>query len=127
MPKPIPGIASSATAPWIIESIERAVASARSIDPRNRASAVVTNPISKAVLYEAGFKFPGHTEFLADLCSRAECESPKPIMLLVGGGLRVALATIHMPLMQVGDALSQELFDPDGANYASRSKTAIWN
>jgi 4-hydroxythreonine-4-phosphate dehydrogenase len=71
------------------------------------AAAVVTNPISKAILYEAGFTFPGHTEFIADLCSTSEAPI-KPIMMLVGGGLSVALATIHVPLMKVLDHLTPD-------------------
>lgn len=98
------GDASPHHADAIIESIERAVHLTRS----GVSSGVVTNPISKAVLYEAGFEHPGHTEFLAALCT--EGEAPKrPVMMLVGGGLKVALATIHMPLMQVGASLNTNL------------------
>ena len=100
-----PGKPSEKQASWIIESIERAVEDALG----GHASAVVTNPISKAGLYEAGFEFPGHTEFLAHLCSNENSLPPTPVMMLIGGGLRVALATIHMPLMQVGSALSKDL------------------
>lgn len=60
------------------------------------ASGIVTLPIAKAPLYAAGFRFPGHTEFIADLCA-----TPAPIMMLAGPSLRVALATIHVPLAQV--------------------------
>ena len=56
-----PGRPSAANAAATIESIERAVSAVRDGDAR----AVVTNPIAKATLYEAGFRFPGHTEFLA--------------------------------------------------------------
>jgi 4-hydroxythreonine-4-phosphate dehydrogenase len=71
------------------------------------ARAMVTNPIAKAVLYESGFPFPGHTEFLADLTKDAPCPEPRgPVMMLVGGGLKVALATIHVPLRDVSAALS---------------------
>lgn len=64
-----------------------------------RASGLVTNPISKSLLSRAGFGHPGHTEFLAELC-QGEGRAAEPVMMLVGGGLRVALATIHMPLVQ---------------------------
>lgn len=92
-------------APWIIASIEIAVSAALFNNP-DQASAVVTNPISKAVLYEAGFEHPGHTEYLAHLCQSDQNPALKPVMMLIGGGLRVALATIHMPLMDVGKSLS---------------------
>ncbi|MEQ1890535.1 MAG: 4-hydroxythreonine-4-phosphate dehydrogenase PdxA, partial [Alphaproteobacteria bacterium] len=72
-------------------------------------SALVTNPIEKAVLYEAGFRHPGHTEFLAELT----CAAAPPVMLLTcpasgkAPGLRVALATVHLPLAQVAPNLSR--------------------
>ena len=69
------------------------------------AAAVVTNPIAKALLYRAGFKHPGHTEFLAELAADGG-PAPRPVMMLSGGGLRVALATIHTPLAQVPGLLS---------------------
>ena len=98
------GTPSGAYASSIIDSIKTATRFA--ID--GHASAVVTNPISKAVLYQEGFEFPGHTEFIADLCKDTAHSVDRPIMMLVGGGLRVALATIHVPLMQVLDHLSAE-------------------
>ncbi len=98
------GTPSGAYAAGIIESIKTATRFA--ID--GHASAVVTNPISKAVLYQEGFAFPGHTEFIADLCTENADSVERPIMMLVGGGLRVALATIHVPLMQVPSLLSAE-------------------
>ncbi|MEM9055286.1 MAG: 4-hydroxythreonine-4-phosphate dehydrogenase PdxA [Pseudomonadota bacterium] len=81
----------------IIESIRLATEHTLS----GQSAAIVTNPISKAVLYEAGFSHPGHTEFIAGICSAADSQTYKPVMMLIGGGLRVALATIHVPLMQV--------------------------
>lgn len=98
--KPDPGSARAITA-----SIERAVEHVRS----GEAGAVVTNPISKAVLYAAGFQFPGHTEFLADLSRESDGLAPRPVMMLVGGGLRVALATIHVPLRVAVDAIDVDL------------------
>ncbi len=101
---PVPGQPEAAFAPGIIESIEIATRLTLTGD----ASAMITNPISKAVLYSAGFQHPGHTEFLAAQCSEATKLPVTPVMMLVGGGLRVALASIHMPLMQVGAYLSTE-------------------
>ena len=89
-------------------TITESIATATDLCLNGGAAAIVTNPISKAILYEAGFAFPGHTEFIADLCSTADAPI-KPIMMLVGGGLSVALATIHVPLMKVLDHLT-----PDG-------------
>lgn len=102
--KPIAGTPSTDFAPAIIESIETAVGLTLS----GHASGVVTNPISKSVLYRAGFSHPGHTEFLAELCERRTGISHRPIMMLTGGGLKVALATIHQPLRTVPDALTTE-------------------
>lgn len=100
------GTPDKSAAPGIIASIERAVTDTIS----GKASGVVTNPISKSVLYEAGFQHPGHTEFLATLSAPNPIEGPPlPVMMLVGGGLRVALATIHVPLMKVGNILTKDL------------------
>ena len=96
-------------APAIIGSIERGVALAMA----GEVSGLVTNPINKSLLYGHGFKFPGHTEFLAHLTSPSSA-SLDPVMMLAGGGLRVALATIHVPLMQVGGMLTQELLSNIG-------------
>ncbi len=65
-----------------------------------RYAALVTGPISKAVINDAGIPFTGHTEYLA-----ARCGGQHPVMLLTGGGLRVALATTHLPLHAVSEAL----------------------
>lgn len=96
------GTPSGVFAPAIVDSIERATALSLSTD----AAGIVTNPISKSVLYAEGFSFPGHTEFIASLCAASDQTTSKPVMMLVGGGLRVALATIHVPLMQVLDHLT---------------------
>ena len=99
------GTASEAYASAILQSIELATELSRS----GTSSGVVTNPISKSVLYRAGFKFPGHTEYIAELCQSDPTPGIRPVMMLVGGGLRVALATIHVPLMQVGNLLTEAL------------------
>jgi 4-hydroxythreonine-4-phosphate dehydrogenase len=89
-------------APAVRQSIEQAVA----LVLAGAASAVVTNPISKAVLYRAGFAFPGHTEFLAALAGRAPTDA---VMMLVAADLKVVPVTIHIPLHQVPGALTQDL------------------
>jgi 4-hydroxythreonine-4-phosphate dehydrogenase len=99
-----PGHPDAATAPAIIESIRLAAEQVQ----QGKAAAVVTNPISKALLYRAGFKHPGHTEYLAELAADGGAP-PRPVMMLVGGGLRVALVTIHEPLAAVIPSLTPDL------------------
>lgn len=72
-------------------------------------SGLVTAPIAKAPLYAAGFRFPGHTEFLADLTAADQQDGPRgPVMMLVAGDLRAALVTIHTPLAKVSGQLTVE-------------------
>jgi 4-hydroxythreonine-4-phosphate dehydrogenase len=68
--------------------------------------AVVTAPVHKGVINDAGFAFTGHTEYLAD-----HSGTQKVVMMLAGGGLRVALATTHLPLRAVADAITPALLD----------------
>jgi 4-hydroxythreonine-4-phosphate dehydrogenase len=103
-PVATPGQPDPATAPTVIESIRLAVEHVQA----GKAAAVVTNPIAKALLYRAGFKHPGHTEYLAELAASGGAP-PRPIMMLVGGGLRVALVTIHRPLATVPAILTTDL------------------
>ena len=95
-----PGKPGSGTAPAVLESIERAVALASN----GRAAGVVTNPIQKQVLYDAGFRHPGHTEFLADL---ARISGP-PVMMLACRQLRVVPVTVHVALKEAVDRLDQD-------------------
>ncbi len=97
----VAGHPDPANAALVQQSIERSVALVQS----GAASAVVTNPISKAILARAGFGFPGHTEFLAALAGR---EAADAVMMLVGEDLRVVPVTIHLPLKDVIEALSTE-------------------
>ena len=103
-----PGKPSSAHAPAIVHWIETATALAL----QGQASGVVTAPIAKAPLYEAGFKFPGHTEFLADLTAHAPMPSEKglvergPVMMLASGDLRTVLVTIHEPYAKAPSLIS---------------------
>ncbi len=66
--------------------------------------AVVTAPVHKGIINDAGFAFTGHTEYLAD-----HSGTERVVMMLVGGGLRVALATTHLPLREVADAITPKL------------------
>ncbi|MDU0308960.1 4-hydroxythreonine-4-phosphate dehydrogenase PdxA [Rhizobium sp. 10PS4] len=101
----VAGEPHAATAKGTIASIEKAV----SLVIDGEALAVVTNPIAKAVLYEAGFRFPGHTEFLADLAARATGRPVTPVMMLSGPKLRAIPVTIHIPVRDVPQALTGEL------------------
>lgn len=96
----VAGRPDTRNAPAVIDAIERAVAAALA----DEAAAVVTNPISKATLYEAGFAYPGHTEFLAARTGGAE-----PVMLLAAPELRVVPVTVHVALRQAIAMLSTEL------------------
>ncbi|MEX2573921.1 MAG: 4-hydroxythreonine-4-phosphate dehydrogenase PdxA, partial [Balneolaceae bacterium] len=69
----------------------------------DKADALVTASISKEAIRMAGFSYPGHTEFLADLTGAASVQ-----MILVSGDLRVALATIHIPLSEVSSVINRE-------------------
>lgn len=68
-----------------------------------RFSGIVTAPLHKGVINDAGFPFTGHTEFLADACG-----ADLPVMLLAAGELRIALATTHLPLRDVPAAITGE-------------------
>ena len=91
----------------VVSAIEQAVA--LSLD--GACSATVTNPIAKSVLYAAGFKFPGHTEFLADLAAVATGRPAMPVMMLAGPRLRAVPVTIHVPVSAVPGLLTQELIE----------------
>ena len=95
-----PGRPDPACAPAVLESIEMAAGLAL----EGRAAAIVTNPIQKAPLYEAGFEHPGHTEFLAHLAGMSE----PPVMMLASPALRVVPVTIHIPLAEVARTISAE-------------------
>jgi 4-hydroxythreonine-4-phosphate dehydrogenase len=101
----VPGAPDSRNAAAITGAIETAVA----LTFDGRTAAVVTNPIAKAVLYDAGFGFPGHTEFLADLAARKTGRPALPVMLLAGPKLRSVPVTIHIPLKDVPGALTEGL------------------
>jgi 4-hydroxythreonine-4-phosphate dehydrogenase len=73
-----------------------------------RASAVVTNPIAKNVLYRAGFRHPGHTEYLAELAATKN-STPQPVMMLWSPALAVVPVTIHVSLREALAQLSSEL------------------
>jgi 4-hydroxythreonine-4-phosphate dehydrogenase len=99
------GSPDSATATGTIAAIERAVELALT----GKVAAVVTNPIAKSVLYGAGFTFPGHTEFLADLGQRVIGLPVTPVMMIAGPELRTIPVTIHIPLARVPETLTTRM------------------
>ena len=115
-----PGRPDPANAAGTVEAIERAVADCLA----GHAAAVVTCPIAKKPLYDAGFGFPGHTEYLAHLASLHSGVEVTPVMLLAGPELRTVPVTIHISLAEVPKALTTELIVTTGritaADLASR-------
>jgi 4-hydroxythreonine-4-phosphate dehydrogenase len=100
-----PGSPDPANAGAVADWIEEAVALAAG----GGASGVVTAPIAKAPLYAAGFGFPGHTEFLAELTADLPFAGARgPVMMLTARDLRVALVTIHEPLSAVPGLVTAE-------------------
>jgi len=99
-----PGQPDPTSADAAIASIRQAVGDVVS----GRASAVVTNPIAKSVLYRAGFRHPGHTEYLAELAATAG-HTPQPVMMLWSPALAVVPVTIHLSLREAIARLSSAL------------------
>ena len=97
----IAGHPNDANSASILGAIEQAVTHVLAGD----ASALVTNPINKYVLYKAGFTYPGHTEFLASLSRHRK----HPVMMLANDFLRVIPVTIHNPVSEISDRLTPEL------------------
>ncbi len=96
----VPGCPQPETSAAVVSSIERAVEYVKS----GKAAAVVTNPIQKKALYDCGFRYPGHTEFLATLA-----DGPAhPVMMLACEQLRVVPVTVHQPLREAIESLCSE-------------------
>lgn len=96
-----PGKLNSAHARYVLTTLERAVAVCQS----GQFDGMVTAPVHKGVINDAGIAFTGHTEFLAQLTHSAV------VMMLVGGGMRVTLATTHLPLKDVAAAITADLIE----------------
>ena len=96
------GVLNPANAQYVLETLT--VAANGCLD--GTFDAVVTAPVHKGVINDAGIPFSGHTEFLEHLT-----DSEKVVMMLATEGLRVALATTHLPLRDVPDAITPELLD----------------
>ena len=93
------GRLDKANAPYVIETLKSAVVGCR----RGEFDALVTGPVHKGIINDAGIAFTGHTELLAELSGASQ-----PVMLLAAPGLRVALATVHLPLAAVPKAITRE-------------------
>jgi 4-hydroxythreonine-4-phosphate dehydrogenase len=99
-----PGTPNTGNAAGTIEAIDRAVA----LTFEGKTSAVVTCPIAKKPLYDAGFQFPGHTEYLGHLCAMRTGKPVNPVMMIAGPDLRTIPVTIHIPLKDVAQSLTSE-------------------
>lgn len=106
------GLLDKINAQAVIKAIETAVDIVR----QGIAKAIVTGPIQKSILADTGFKYPGHTEFLASLATSwpGIDTAPRPVMMLASDEMRVVPATIHIPLSGVSDALSTEMLVETG-------------
>ena len=89
-------------APAVLESIQRGV----ELCLQKQTSAIITNPIHKAILKQSGFAFQGHTDYLAHLCG-LPCDHA--VMMLAGDSLRTVPVTVHIPLNKVASTLTAEL------------------
>ncbi len=93
-----PGRLDAGNAPYVLEMLDRAISGCLS----GEFSAMVTAPVHKGVINDAGIPFTGHTEYLAGRTGTA-----RVVMMLAGAGLRVALATTHLPLKDVPGAITR--------------------
>jgi 4-hydroxythreonine-4-phosphate dehydrogenase len=105
-----PGKPNASSAAAALAAIDRAVALVRA----GEADAVVTNPIAKSVMAEAGFPFASHTEYLAQLAAEPGHAPPRPVMLIWSDALAVVPVTIHVPLAQVARLISADLIVETG-------------
>lgn len=96
------GTPSTATAAYVLETLD--IACRGCLD--GSFAGMVTGPLHKGIINAAGTRFSGHTEYLAELCG-----VDRTVMLLTDGDLRVALATTHLPLRQVADALDSRTLE----------------
>jgi 4-hydroxythreonine-4-phosphate dehydrogenase len=112
----VPGRPDTANVPYVLALLERAVTGALG----GEFDAIVTAPVHKGIINDAGVPFRGHTEFLAERTGTA-----RVLMLLAAGELRVALATTHLPLRAVSDAISVESLY-EAASILSRELTRSW-
>jgi 4-hydroxythreonine-4-phosphate dehydrogenase len=96
----VAGRLEARNSPYVLRMLERACDGALG----GEFAAIVTAPVHKGVINDAGIVFTGHTEFFAD-----RAHAPRPVMMLATDSLRVALATTHLPLARVSGAITGEL------------------
>ncbi len=96
------GQLDTANAPWVLSLLRSAVAGCQA----GHFAGMVTGPLHKGIINDAGTPFTGHTEYLAELTA-----TPRVVMMLATPGLRVALATTHLPLREVPDAITPALLE----------------
>jgi 4-hydroxythreonine-4-phosphate dehydrogenase len=94
-----PGVLDAANASYVLRTLEIAARGCM----QGMFDAMTTGPVHKATINNAGFSFTGHTEFLAEFCAAKHV-----VMMLVGGGLRVALATTHVALRDVASQITRD-------------------
>jgi len=94
-----PGTLDPSNAPYVLETLDIAIAGCLS----GEFAAMVTGPVQKSIINDAGISFSGHTEYLAE-----KTGTPRVVMLLAAGGLRVALATTHLALADVPAAITRD-------------------
>ena len=97
--RPVAGKLDSDNAEYVLTLLKTACTACL----KNEFDAMVTAPVQKSIINDAGITFSGHTEYLADLCHQAA-----PVMMLANNVLRVALVTTHLPLSKVSDAITKE-------------------
>ena len=102
-----PGMLDAANGRYVLELLDRAIAGCQN----GEFAAMVTAPVHKGVICESlgaatAMPFSGHTEYLAE-----HTATPRVVMMLVGGGLRVALVTTHLPLSQVAAAVTPQALE----------------
>lgn len=95
----VAGQCDPANAPYVLATLDAAIHGCQ----RGEFTAMVTAPVHKGVINDAGIPFSGHTEYLAEHTNTA-----RVVMMLAGAGLRVALATTHLPLKDVSSAITRE-------------------
>ena len=96
------GVLNAANGRYVLNTLDAAIDGCLA----GQFAAMVTAPVHKGVINDAGVAFSGHTEYLAE-----RTHTPRVVMMLTGGGMRVALATTHLPLAQVAPSLTPTLLD----------------
>ncbi len=102
-----PGVLNAANSEYVLATLRRAVQGCQGNEQgRGEFSGMVTAPVHKGIINDAGIPFTGHTEFLAE-----QTGTKRVVMMLVGGGMRVALATTHLALKDVPAAITAALLE----------------